>query len=171
MTIQIQDVGGIQSFVMEDPVAETSVTVTKKILAEETVFAHGDPIFNLCLSGTDRNGASHTYWGQVEFSDSLNADGKGYYTVTYTFTHVQRGTYTLTEKTSLGYSLSDAESLSENTAIEKQDGDITITIDNTKKSGSSGDDPYEAEITLINRKSTYDGYRHTDRAENVITLE
>lgn len=178
MTINVKNVSTVQTFTAYDePAIDTSVVVTQKIKAAETYFPHGNPVFVYELSGTDAKGISHTYHGQLEFTDGLTPDANGFYSLDFVFRNVPKGTYTLTQKDALGYYLSSAEKGSSNVNITSsstpgygKENVFRITAYTTEKSNIDKDDEYKAHIILVDSKKTYDDYRHSGGVANVIKI-
>lgn len=81
------------------------LTVTKRIRTGDIVFAHGNPVFLICLEGTDVSGKEHTYYRAVEFLPEDVEQSAEYTEKTVIFGNLPAGKYTLTEGDTYRYQL------------------------------------------------------------------
>ncbi len=81
----------------------TKITLTKAILAEEIVWAHGNPTFTFCVEGTDLKGNPHKYYDTVEFTQT-NTASNGIVTKSVEF-EIPSGTYRAYETNVIRYRL------------------------------------------------------------------
>lgn len=152
------------------------LTITKKIKKDEIVWAHGEPTFLFEVTGQDLNGKSHTYSGFVTFTeDNLPMeDSEGWVALSYTFSNIPMGTYSVIEESVNRYLLFE---------ISSPDGNVTINkkSEPVYESGKNSSDFYDVSVNLVqkpngtnitfkNEKKRYDDYGDTTFAENVIPL-
>lgn len=133
------------------------ITVTKKIREEDIIWAHGNPVFRFVISGVDQKGLAHTYENYVEFQkENYKVQGE-YAVLSCAFQNVPFGKYTISEKETLRYKLQEMTADTPNVTVTDQKG--VAVLDKTNKT---------AAITLVNVKTRYDGYSHTDVVRNSI---
>lgn len=141
----------------EVPLGE--IKVTKKIKESDIIWAHGNPIFRIRVTGTDMNGSRHMYEKYIEFGeDNYDVDGE-YAILSCRFENIPLGNYAVSELETLRYKF---ESVSADTSNVKVSGDTAIVeLDrNTTKAG----------VTFINIKKRFDRYSHTDAVTNIIPV-
>lgn len=150
-----------------------SVTVTKKIRAEDITWAHGNPTFFFCVEGNDIYGQKRKYEDFVCFTrENLKVDGDGYAALSVTFDQVPEGSYQIYEQETLRYYLKDAAAGTKNVTIRKGQSpqygipprSIAYGEAVLNKTAST------AAITFVNEKLRYDGYSHTSVLKNKIPL-
>ena len=74
--------------------AETSLTIKKRINQSEIYLESGIPVFFFEVSGTDYKGETHTYYRMIDFDD---AGTTGYVTKTIVLDNIPAGTYMIRE--------------------------------------------------------------------------
>lgn len=79
-----------------------SIAVTKRIKASDINFANGNPIFTFKCTGTDYDGAKHTYYQMVEVKKGDVTDEE-YVSVSCTFKDLKMGDYVVTEEQASRY--------------------------------------------------------------------
>ena len=158
---------------IRQPVCYGSILITKKVLENDIVWAHGNPTFLFHAEGSDARGVSHAYETYVCFSrGGYETDGAGYAVLSTVISHVPLGTYRVEELDVIDYYLTGAEA---------QTGNMTITAVGEPGRGKSpsevayGTGVLTAEapdtgITFIDAKGDYHGYRHTDIVTNNIPI-
>lgn len=82
-----------------------SVTLTKRIDADEINFANGNPSFIFKLEGTDLSGQKHTYYKMLIFTPEIVSGVIGDVSLSVTFDNLVAGTYTASEEAVARYSL------------------------------------------------------------------
>lgn len=150
-----------------------TVVITKKIRAEEIVWAHGYPVFQFSVSGSDEAGLPHEYCGSIRFHpDQLQVDADGYAYVSRKFYNVVYGSYQIRELPTLRYYLSDLVGVS---------GNVTVTRLNTPAYGLKPEEVAVArtvlsaqtpqtEVLFVNQKQRNDRYSHTSYVSNRIPV-
>jgi hypothetical protein len=129
------------------------LTLTKHLLADEIVWAHGNPIFTFKVEGTDVLGVSHTYYETVEFTpDQTASSGVVSQTVRM---KVLAGSYTVTEEPTMRYRLDHISDLSEGNAQENASAVLFDLSD-----GGTGT------AAFTNRKTTDEEDSHTSLVRN-----
>ncbi len=112
-SVNAQNAGLIQYVDATDPLDAKSITLIKKIYAEDVNFDNGDPTFLFKVEGTDVSGNSHTYYRSVTFDEAYvrnciesQTDSNGYVSLSTTIGDLVAGTYTATEEETSRYYLS-----------------------------------------------------------------
>ena len=135
------------------------ITITKKILENDIIWAHGNPVFRFVVNGTDRKGKAHSYENYVEFRQE-NYEKQGDYAVlSCTIAKVPFGSYTISEKETLRYKFQGITANTPNVQITDREG--TAVLDSINET---------AAVTFTNLKTRYDGYSHTDVVRNIIPV-
>lgn len=135
------------------------ITITKKILENDIIWAHGNPVFRFVVNGTDRKGKAHSYENYVEFRQE-NYEKQGDYAVlSCTIAKVPFGSYTISEKETLRYKFQGITANTPNVQITGREG--TAVLDSINET---------AAVTFTNLKTRYDGYSHTDVVRNIIPV-
>ena len=135
------------------------ITITKKILENDIIWAHGNPVFRFVVNGTDRKGKAHSYENYVEFRQE-NYEKQGDYAVlSCTIAQVPFGSYTIREKETLRYKFQGITANTPNVQITGREG--TAVLDSINET---------AAVTFTNLKTRYDGYSHTDVVRNIIPV-
>lgn len=136
------------------------ITVTKKILEKDIIWAHGNPVFRFTINGKDQRGLTHTYEEYVEFRKE-NYEKQGEYAVlSCTIPKVPLGIYTISEKETLRYRFQSIVADTSNVQIAGREG--TTVLDRENKT---------AAVTFTNVKTRYDGYSHTNVVKNIISVK
>ena len=150
------------------------ITISKRILASDILWAHGNPTFFFAAEGNDILGDYHRYEECLSFSpDSLQEDSSGHAVLSVTIRNVPAGSYELIELPVNDYYLTEAKADTSNVQIvntgapgknkkPKETAYGTCTI--SKKALKAG-------ITFTDQKEAFNDYRHNDVAENVIPLK
>ena len=159
---------------VKEPFGFGSITITKKIEADEIVWAHGNPTFLFSAEGTDTRDNRHRYEDFICFrEENLSVDSEGMAVLSVTIDHVPLGSYKICEMDVSDYYLTGAEAESPN---------MTVTL---LSEPGPGKDPAEvmygtcsltrempdAGISFTDKKSSWQGYRHRDVVENTIPIE
>ena len=134
-----------------------SIVVTKRIKASDINFANGNPIFTFKCTGTDYDGAKHTYYQMVEVTKGDVTDEE-YVSVSCTFKDLKMGDYVVTEEQASRY------------AFEK------LTAENGTVSGEKvtfhmipATDTYTA--TFTNKKFEWQYFTDSTMKTNTITVK
>lgn len=80
------------------------ITVTKKILEKDIIWAHGNPVFRFIITGKDQRGMEHSYENYVEFEKGNYNKQDDYAILSCTISRIPLGRYTISEKETLSYS-------------------------------------------------------------------
>ena len=136
-----------------------TVKVTKKVLASDITWAHGNPVFRFCLTGTDTKGVEHTYEDYVEFQPGSYRMEGSYAVMEHVFQNVPVGTYLLTERETIRYRFQRVTADTANVSISGSNANIALT----------GEQP-EAAATFINDKTNYSYYSHSDVIKNSVPI-
>ena len=136
------------------------ITVTKKIREKDIIWAHGNPVFRFEINGTDQRGMSHTYRNYVEFQKGNYGRQGEYAVLSYTFSGVPLGEYTISEKETLRYQFQGITANTSNAGIAGRNG--VVILDRKNKT---------AAVTFTNIKTRFDGCSHTDVIRNSIPLK
>ena len=140
------------------PVGE--IQVIKEINEKDIVWAHGNPVFQITVAGTDMKGVSHTYVNYMEFKrNGYEREGSSAI-LKYTFSGIPVGTYTVSEGKTLRYRFKNIQALTSNVTVAGTTGTVLLSKDVLK-----------AGVSFENEKTRYDGYSHTDVIKNVIPLK
>ncbi len=91
--------------IIDKEIPTKTVTVTKRIAADELYRQHGDPDFIMILTGTDEAGVQHTYHRLVTFAEDAAPAADGYLYTSVVFEDVPVGVYELSEQDALRYKL------------------------------------------------------------------
>lgn len=133
------------------------IVVTKRIKASDINFANGNPIFTFKCTGTDYDGAKHTYYQMVEVTKGDVTDEE-YVSVSCTFKDLKMGDYVVTEEQASRY------------AFEK------LTAENGTVSGKKvtfhmipATDTYTA--TFTNKKFEWQYFTDSTMKTNTITVK
>lgn len=149
--------GRTQEIMVNDPIKQCQLTVTKKLLKEDIAFEHGDPTFMFQVQG---NG--HTYKKAVTITQSnlKNFENEDYVTASVTFA-VPAGTYTVSELAVNRYKLIGITSnKTTGVVIDMAAGTATVTL------GSETFD--EIEFVFENEKTRQRGTSDTDMVTNIL---
>lgn len=134
-------------FENEQPLAH--VRVTKRILASEVYFPHGNPAFFFVLSGAEEENSGYVYRGMVTFTEEnlQSATGEdGYASLTWEFPDLPAGRYVLSEEQTLRYRLESVSAVTSNGTVE---GDSVRFV---LEGGQTG------EAVFTNRKADWNDY-------------
>lgn len=136
-----------------------TVTVTKNIREDQITWAHGNPVFRFCLTGTDVKGKVHTYEDYVEFQPGSYRVENGYAVLEHVFSEVPIGTYTLSEQRTMRYRFQSLIAGTPNVKVLGEQAEITLTEASPN-----------AAAAFTNDKFTYSYYSHTDVIKNTIPI-
>lgn len=163
----------MQTVTMKDLACET-LTITKKIKADEITWAHGNPTFLFSVKGTDLNGQEHTYQCYVTFTKTdKTADQEGYIEQSVQICGIPAGKdYRVEEKKVLRYSLVRVTGTS-NVTVTKQEepGDGKDPARVFSVSVNLCGHPEKSEVVFENQKYRWDDYGHTSVVRNRIPIE
>ena len=165
----------IQTVTMKDLACET-LTITKKIKADEITWAHGNPTFLFSGKGTDLYGKMHTYQCYVTFTKNQaehTTDQDGYIEQSVQIRGIPAGKdYQVEEKRVLRYSL------------VRVTGTKNVTVKQLEEPEAGKDParvfsvsvnlcghPEESEVVFENQKYRWDDYGHTSIVKNRIPVE
>lgn len=90
----------VQQVSLRDPLDARTLTVTKRVKADDINFANGDPSFLFTMTGTDVNDVEHEYNRIVTFTEAYvqeHTGEDGYVTQSVTFSGFPAGTYQVVE--------------------------------------------------------------------------
>ena len=154
------------------PYSFGDITITKRILEKDIVWAHGNPTFLFCAEGTDEKGVRHRYEEYICFSRGKYSVNSGYAVLSTTIRHVPAGVYRVWELPVIDYYLTGAQALTSNMTITRVSdpgrgkdpsqvayGSCTLTRTNPN-----------AGIAFTNAKGDYHGLRHTSVVQNNIPV-
>jgi hypothetical protein len=149
----------------EKPSIFGSIRITKKIRESEITWAHGNPTFCFVVEGTDNSGIYHRYEDAVVFRQGgYTLDGDGYAVLNLTLTSIPLGNYSISEKKVLRYSPCGLYADTENAWVTSSGG-------STWEAGARlSEAAPDAAVTMVNRKTRYDGYSHTDFVKNTVPI-
>lgn len=102
LKIVIEAVDTLQSFSLLD-VKYVKLTLTKSILTDEIVWAHGNPVFTFCVEGTDLDGEKYSCCETVEFTKEMV--GKDEAVTLSAVLEIPAGVYTAYETNVIRYRL------------------------------------------------------------------
>lgn len=136
------------------------ITVTKKILEKDIIWAHGNPFFRFIITGKDQRGMEHSYENYVEFEKGNYNKQDDYAILNCTISRIPLGRYTISEKETLRYRFQDVTADTSNVQITGKDGIAVLDRENKT-----------AKLTFTNIKTHYDGYSHTDIVRNIIPVK
>lgn len=151
--------GKTQQVTATDPQVTGKITVTKKIKAEDIVFAHGNPTFTFKV--TDNNGKY--FYKTVSFSEDYikdNTGNDGYVQMSVVFIELPvEQTYTVSEVETMRYTTDEITSQNGTVNSNKT---VTFSLENE-------DTDYIA--NFINKKMTQSGTSHTSQLSNILNRE
>ena len=133
--------------------------ITKRIREQDIIWAHGNPVFRFCVTGTDGKGISHAYEDFVEFRKGEYPTDRGYAVLSCTFSTIPLGRYTVSEKKTLRYVFESITAQTANVSLNDRTGTVTLDKNNKK-----------AAVIFTNKKTKYDRYSHTDVIRNKISI-
>ena len=134
-----------------------SIVVTKRIKASDINFANGNPIFTFKCTGTDYDGAKHTYYQMVEVTKGDVTDEE-YVSVSCTFKDLKMGDYVVTEEQASRY------------AFEKLTAENgTVSGENVNFHMIPANDTYTA--TFTNKKFEWQYFTDSTMKTNTITVK
>ncbi|MDO4501813.1 MAG: isopeptide-forming domain-containing fimbrial protein [Coriobacteriia bacterium] len=121
-----------------------TVTVTKRIKAEDVNWAHGEPTFTFALEGTGHDGKEHAYHATVAFRKKEGESASGEWLEQSTVIKAAAGTYVLSEEPCLRYQVDSVTTngtvkgkAAELDLVELVHGTATFTNRKTAESGLS----------------------------------
>ena len=133
-----------------------SVTITKQIKSREICFDHGDPIFLVELTGTDKYGEAVGRTASLHFTEDYvkdHTDRNGNVSLSVTFDRLLPGEYTASEIQGIRYRLAGITDIRKG---ERQEDKVLFRL-------SPGD---EGACRFINRKADWGGLSDTAEAVN-----
>lgn len=161
VTVNAMSCGTLQKKVATDEMLTSQVVATKKVLAKDLWFAHGNPSFIFKLTGKTVSGESKEYYKTVTFSESYvekHIDSDGYTSLSTVFTNIPVGDYRLSEEEVSRYDLEKIEKESlVNGTIEGKNVSIKLSEEN----------PYAA-ATFINKKYEWNNYSDSHILNNSV---
>lgn len=101
------------------------ITVTKKILEKDIIWAHGNPVFRFIITGKDQRGMEHNYENYVEFEKGNYNKQDDYAILNCTISRIPLGRYTISEKETLRYRFQDVTADTSNVQITGKDRDCS----------------------------------------------
>ena len=159
--VNSMNAGITQEIIVTNPAKSNTITITKKIIANDINHANGDPTFLFKITGTDINNKEHTYYRIIRFDNnyvSLNVDENGMVSQSVTISNLISGTYTVIEENSSRYSIDKLETTSNNTTINGETAIIDL------RNTDSGD------VIFTNNKYEHGGFSHNQSLANVIKV-
>lgn len=164
----------VQTVTMKDLACET-LTITKRIKADEITWAHGNPTFLFSVKGTDLYGKAHTYECYITFTKAQAdkaTDKDGYTEQSVQIRGIPAGKdYQVQEKKVLRYSLVKVTG-TKNVAVKKLE-EPAFGKDPAKVFSVSVNlcgHPKESEVVFENQKYRWDDYGHNSIVKNRIPL-
>ena len=145
-SVNSANAGAEQQITVSDPLDAKSVTITKRIKAEDINFDNGNPSFVFKMSGTDIHGENHEYHGVVSFDKDYvdaNVNENGYVEKSIIYSGLIAGEYIVQEEPVSRYALSDIPDI-ENGEVS---GEIAIMnlVENKEASVTFVNEVYEAQ--------------------------
>jgi hypothetical protein len=104
------------------------IIVTKKIKAADINFANGNPVFTFKCTGTDYEGAKHTYYQMVEITQA-DVSSAEYVSVSCEFKDLKMGDYVVTEEKASRYKIEKVTAEGGTVSGEKVTFDMTPAND------------------------------------------
>lgn len=151
VTVNAMSCGTLQRKVAKDVMLTSQVIATKKVLAKDLWFAHGNPSFIFKLKGKAISGEAKEYYKSVTFSESYvkkHIDADGYTSLSTAFTNIPVGDYRLSEEEVSRY---DLEKIEEESLVNGTIEGKTVRIN------LSAENAYTA-ATFINKKYEWNNY-------------
>lgn len=146
------------------------VLITKRISAEDVNWAHGNPTFFFRISGKDVNGEAHTYRCFLELT-AEDENGE-YLEKTVTVSGIPAGNYQVEEEgTVLRYILADAEALTENARVKKENLEKINGVQKIAAFFTCDLTLADAAVRFFNEKVMHDRYTDNQVLANHITLK
>ena len=139
--------------------AETSLTIKKRIDQSEIYLESGIPVFFFEISGTDYKGETHTYYRMIDFDD---AGTSGIVTKTIVLDNIPAGTYTIREIDTARYKCS----IYSRTNVTKIN-DTTVKA-NTDVTNGGFDN---CSVTFSNSRTNYRDLDHSNYEINAFKLK
>ena len=138
--------------------AETSLTIKKRINQSQIYLESGTPTFIFEIKGTDYEGKSHTYYRTITFE---NVGTSGYVIKTVVLDGIPAGTYTIREIDTARYKCSVYARLN----VTKID-DSTVTANTDVTNGGYNN----CSVTFQNERSDYHDLDHTNIEINAFNV-
>ena len=148
-----------QKLTAEDHMEESySITLTKRISADDCWSAHGSPTFIFKIEGTDLNGNNRTYHELVSFDeDYISSSVKdGTVEKSFTVSGLPAGSYTASELSSIRYTLKDIINIQNGV---KSNSTVSFDLNTLNREGSA---------VFVNDKFNWKDYSHNDNQTNII---
>ena len=165
----------MQTVTMKDLACET-LTITKKIKADEITWAHGNPTFLFSVKGKDMYGKEHTYQCYLTFTKTQvekTTDQDGYTEQSVQIRGIPAGNdYRVQEKKVLRYSLMQVTG-TKNVTVKKLE-EPAYGKDPARVFSVSVNlcgHPKESEVVFENQKYRWDDYGHNSIVKNRIPVE
>ena len=165
----------VQTVTMKDLACET-LTITKKIKADEITWAHGNPTFLFSVKGKDLYGKEHTYQCYLTFTKTQvekTTDQDGYTEQSVQIRGIPAGNdYRVQEKKVLRYSLMQVTG-TKNVTVKKLE-EPAYGKDPARVFSVSVNlcgHPKESEVVFENQKYRWDDYGHNSIVKNRIPVE
>lgn len=150
------------------PVRE--VAITKRIRTEDINWAHGNPTFFFRISGKDVNGEAHTYRCFLELT--AEDENGTYLEKTVTVSGIPAGSYQVEEEgTVMRYILADAQPLTENARVKKENLEKINGVQKISASFTCDLTLADAAVRFFNEKVMHDRYTDNQVLANHITLK
>ena len=162
-SVNAMNAGIIQQIHAADPPEARSLTLTKRIVADDINFANGTPSFIFCVSGTDINGIFHEYYRIVTFDEgcvSTDTDSDGYVSRSVVFPEMTAGMYEAREMEVSRYVLENVSNISENGRICRDGSDWYTSFNLIDYS--------EGHATYVNRRYEHRNYSDSQCVINVL---
>ena len=155
VTCVVEDTPFVQSYTLTN-IKYVNIHLKKMIQADDIVWAHGNPVFSFYVTGTDLDGAAHTWYDTVEFTEEKTADS-GMVSLEAEFT-VPAGKYTAGEEKTARYALDGISDVTNGTVSND-----TVLFDLTGNQ--------DGEAVFINKKITDRGQTDTAFVRNTVISE
>ena len=137
-----------QEIQVEDPLSAKTITITKRLKADDINFYNGNPTFLFKVEGQDVNRQDHTYYRMLKFDETYvkaNTDEDGYVSQDVLVSGLTAGEYTVYEEEASRYQ------------SDNVDG---IQVDLTNSDNES--------VTFTNTRYENGGYSDTESVANVL---
>lgn len=164
----------VQTVTMKDLACET-LTITKKIKADEITWAHGNPTFLFSVKGKDLYGKEHTYQCYLTFTKTQvekTTDQDGYTEQSVQIRGIPAGNdYRVQEKKVLRYSLMQVTGTKSYREKTRRAGIWKRSCARLFGTVNLCGHPKESEVVFENQKYRWDDYGHNSIVKNRIPVE
>ena len=169
-SVNHMNAGITQEISVTDVLDARTITLTKRIKAEDINFANGNPSFIFKVAGTDYYDDYHEYYQIVVFSEEYvraNTDAEGYVSQSVVFSDLVIGEYLATEMDSSRYYLSDIPE-AEIVNGTKDPSGKAVKFLFTDDVGADGKKKTTGSAAFVNTKYENQDFSHNDTVTNVL---